>query len=68
MSVNISTPILMNIQQVCDRILTTQEISRQEQMQLITYCLNDALVNANERRAINQVFDEIQLGRLRFTA
>lgn len=68
MSVNIPNPILMNIQQVCDRILTTQEISRQEQMQLITYCLNDALVNANERHAINQVFDEIQLGRLKFVA
>ena len=58
--------ILMNIQQVCDRILTSGELTRDEHMQLMTNCLNDALVNKNERQSINQVLDEIQLGQLRF--
>lgn len=58
--------LLMNIQQVCDRILSTKELSRQEHMQLMTCCLNDALVNEQERYSINQVLDEIQLGKLRF--
>ena len=58
--------ILMNIQQVCDRILTAGELTRDEHMQLMTNCLNDALVNQRERQSINQVLDEIQLGQLRF--
>ena len=58
--------ILMNIQQVCDRILMAGELTRDEHMQLMTNCLNDALVNKNERQSINQVLDEIQLGQLRF--
>lgn len=62
------SPVLMNIQQVCDRILSTQAIAYQEHMQLVTYFLNDALVNEAERRAINQVLDELQLGRIRFSA
>jgi hypothetical protein len=61
-----STAILMNIQQVCDRILSSKELTRQEQMQLMTYCLNDTLVTAAERASINSVLDEIQLGKLRF--
>lgn len=61
-----STSILMNIQQVCDRILSSKELTRKEQMQLMTYCLNDTLVTAAERLSINSVLDEIQLGKLRF--
>ena len=58
--------ILMNIQQVCDRILSTGELTREEHMQLMTHCLNDALVNHEERQSINRVFDEIQRGNLKF--
>ena len=58
--------ILMNIQQVCDRIITTGELTRDEHMQLMTHCLNDALVNRDERHSINRVLDEIQFGKLRF--
>ena len=66
MSTDENIAILMNIQQVCDRIQKTGELTRDEHMQLMTYCLNDALVNKNERQSINQVLDEIQLGQLRF--
>ncbi|AFY39613.1 hypothetical protein Lepto7376_3408 [[Leptolyngbya] sp. PCC 7376] len=58
--------ILMNIQQVCDRILSAGELTRDEHMQLMTTCLNDALVNTDERHSINRVLDEIQFGKLQF--
>lgn len=58
--------MLMNIQQVCDRILMEGKLTRAEHMQLMTNCLNDALINKHERQSINQVLDEIQLGQLRF--
>ncbi|MGB2926239.1 MAG: hypothetical protein WBB82_13140 [Limnothrix sp.] len=62
-----SIPTLkINIQDLCDRILDTRELTRQEQMQLMSHCLNNKLVTKEERRQINQVLDEIQFARLRF--
>ena len=66
MKVPTNIAIVMNIQQVCERILSTGELTREEHMQLMSSCLNDGLVNKDERHAINRVLDEIQFGKLTF--
>lgn len=70
MAANKLKPIapIINVQQLCDRILSTQELTRQDHMQLMSLCLNDALVTEDERRHINQILDDIQLAQLHFLA
>jgi hypothetical protein len=68
MAANKPKPIAatINIQQLCDRILSTKELTRQDHMQLMSLCLNDGLVTAEERRRINEILDNIQLAQLHF--
>lgn len=68
MAANKPKPIAatINIQQLCDRILSTQSLTRLDHMQLMSLCLSDALVTEDERRQINQILDDIQLAQLHF--
>lgn len=54
------------IAQVVDRILDTGHLSRWEYLQLVTTMLSDYKVTDEERSYINRVFDERQVGHVRF--
>ncbi|MBE9126616.1 MULTISPECIES: hypothetical protein [unclassified Coleofasciculus] len=54
------------IPQIVDQILNTGQLSRQEHLQLVTTILSDYNVTDEERSHINRVFDELQVGHLKF--
>ncbi len=53
-----------NIQQLIERILSAEQLSRQEYFQLMSAALSDYMVNEEQRRQINRIFDEVQTKRL----
>jgi hypothetical protein len=54
------------LQQIVDRIFNIGQLSRSEHLQLVTTILSDYKVTDEERSQINRVFDELQMGRLKF--
>ncbi|HEY9653008.1 MAG TPA: hypothetical protein V6C95_20295 [Coleofasciculaceae cyanobacterium] len=59
----LSTP---SIKPMTDRILDTGQLSRFEHLQLVTTMLSDYKVTDEERSQINRIFDELQMGKLKF--
>lgn len=55
-----------SLDQIINSILDTGHLNRQEYVQLVNYFLSDFLSNEHTRHQINQIFDELQLGRLKF--
>ena len=55
----------LNVQQMVDQIITASQLSRQEYLQLTTFILSDYNVNDEERRQINRIFDDVQIGKLK---
>jgi hypothetical protein len=47
-------------------VLRTQRIDRQVHFQLISQCLSDAAIAPEQRQRINQVLDQIQMGKIIF--
>jgi hypothetical protein len=56
---------MLNVQQTVDQIMTASQLSRQEYLQLTTFILSDYNVNDEERRQINRIFDDVQIGKLK---
>ncbi|MEC4806298.1 MAG: hypothetical protein SAJ12_22685 [Jaaginema sp. PMC 1079.18] len=56
-----------DLHQHLNQILTTGEVSRQEYFRLMSFFLSDFAVSSEERRLLNQIFDELQMNRLQFT-
>jgi hypothetical protein len=54
------------LQQIVDRIFNIGQLSRSEHLQLVTTILSDYKVTDEERSQLNRVFDELQMGRLKF--
>lgn len=54
------------LQQIVDRIFKIGQLSRSEHLQLVTTILSDYKVTDEERSQLNRVFDELQMGRLKF--
>jgi hypothetical protein len=54
------------LQQMVDRIFKIGQLSRSEHLQLVTTILSDYKVTDEERSQLNRVFDELQMGRLKF--
>lgn len=54
------------LQQILDRIFNIGQLSRSEHLQLVTTILSDYKVTDEERSQLNRVFDELQMGRLKF--
>ncbi len=50
---------------IVERILNTAQLSRQEYLQLVTTFLSDYKVTDEERRQINRIFDDLQIGRMK---
>lgn len=50
---------------VVERIINSAHLSRQEYLQLVTTFLSDYKVTDEERRQINRIFDDLQIGRLK---
>ncbi|NEO28150.1 MAG: hypothetical protein F6K03_15045 [Kamptonema sp. SIO4C4] len=50
-----------------ERVLQSKQISRQEYFQLVTLFLSDFAVTQRDRQNINRIFDELQVGKIRFT-
>lgn len=66
MTVNSSSQEEKRFLEQIERVLTTKQISRQEYFQLVTLFLSDFAVNERDRQSINQIFDELQIGKMRF--
>jgi len=54
------------LKQIVDRVFNIGQLSRSEHLQLVTTILSDYKVTDEERSQINRVFDELQMGRLKF--
>lgn len=50
---------------IVERIINSAQLSRQEYLQLVTTFLSDYKVTDEERRQINRIFDDLQIGRLK---
>jgi hypothetical protein len=50
---------------IVERILNTAQLSRQEYLHLVTTFLSDYKVTDEERRQINRIFDDLQIGRMK---
>jgi hypothetical protein len=50
---------------IVERIINSAHLSRQEYLQLVTTFLSDYKVTDEERRQINRIFDDLQIGRLK---
>ena len=59
------SPINLSIHQVIDRILESNQIGRQEHLQLTSAMLGDKSITDEERKQINRIFDQIQTGRIK---
>jgi hypothetical protein len=53
------------IQSLVEQIIAAGQMSREEHFQLTSAMLSDQRITYDERRQINQVFDYIQIGRLK---
>ena len=56
---------IVSIHQVIDRILESNQIARQEHLQLTSAMLGDKSITDEERKQINRIFDQIQTGRIK---
>ncbi|MCW6035349.1 hypothetical protein K4A83_03545 [Spirulina subsalsa FACHB-351] len=61
-------PTLATLPETVERILSTGYLTRQEHFQLVTLFLSDLAVNEEERRQLNRIFDELQMGRLKYSS
>lgn len=53
------------IRRILDRIFQLQQINRQEHLHLASVLLANQRLTTEERRQINQIFDQIQSGRIK---
>lgn len=53
------------IRRILDRILQLQQINRHEHLHLASALLSNQRLTAEERQQINQIFDQIQSGRIK---
>ncbi|MDY6936084.1 MAG: hypothetical protein SWY16_00330 [Cyanobacteriota bacterium] len=53
-----------DIQKLIDRILESNQITRQEHLKLTSAMLSTKNITEENHRQINRIFDQIQLGRL----
>ncbi len=63
-----STPqrqLKLNIPLMVDHVLSQNQLSRQDYIQLTTAILSDYSVTDEERRQINLIFDDVQTGRIK---
>lgn len=56
----------LNIQQMVNQILAARQLSRQDYLYLTTAMLSDYNVTDEERRQLNNIFDNLQTGYLKF--
>jgi hypothetical protein len=66
MAGTLQTQSSQTLQQIVDRIFNIGQLSRSEHLQLVTTILSDYKVTDEERSQLNRVFDELQMGRLKF--
>lgn len=57
--------ILVDLTQIIDQVLTTQQANRQQYFQLMSVMLSDEAIATEQRSQINRIFDEVQLGRIK---
>lgn len=57
--------ILVDLTQIIDQVLTTQQANRQQYFQLMSVMLSDDAIATEQRSQINRIFDEVQLGRIK---
>jgi len=57
-------PSNLTIHQLIGRILESNEIGRQQHLQLTSAMLGDKNMTDEDRRQINRIFDQIQTGRI----
>ncbi|MDB9311985.1 hypothetical protein PN462_02645 [Spirulina sp. CS-785/01] len=67
MATTSTTPDNETLNAQIDRILQSKQVSRQEYFQLVTLFLSDFAVTPEDRQNINRIFDELQVGKIRFT-
>ncbi|MER3434201.1 MAG: hypothetical protein C4288_12435 [Leptolyngbya sp. ERB_1_1] len=55
----------LSTQRILDRILTLHQLNRQEHLHLASLLLANHRLTSEERRKINQIFDQIQSGQIK---
>ena len=55
----------VTLHQLIERILAAEQITPAEHLQLTSAILADHQITEEDRRQINRIFDQIQLGRLK---
>lgn len=55
----------VTLHQLIERILAAEQITPQEHLQLTSAMLADQQLTDEDRRQINRIFDQIQIGRLK---
>ena len=58
-------PSILDLAQVVEQVLTTQQANRQQYFQLMSAMLSDGAIATEQRSQINHIFDEVQLGRIK---
>lgn len=53
------------VSQIVNRVLASNQISRQDHLQLASAVLSIHQVAEDDRRHINRIFDNIQVGRIK---
>lgn len=54
-------------QRILDRILELRQLNRREHLHLASLLLANHRLTPEERRQINQIFDQLQSGQIKFT-
>jgi hypothetical protein len=65
MAVNSQGQSSQPVRLIVERIINSAQLNRQEYLQLVTTFLSDYKVTDEERRQINRIFDDLQIGRLK---
>jgi hypothetical protein len=55
----------LQVRQLVGEISNSGQITRQEHLQLASLLLSNYKLSAEERRKINQAFDQVQMGQLK---
>lgn len=55
----------VTLHQLIERILAAEQIAPQEHLQLTSAILADQQLTDEDRRQINRIFDQIQIGRVK---
>lgn len=58
-------PSNLSIHQLITRILESNQIGRQQHLQLTSAMLGDKNITDEDRRQINRIFDQIHTGRIK---